>query len=287
MTAIRLIVGLGNPGPEHELDRHNAGFWFVDEVARAHGGAWKREARFHGDAARAKVGGEDLWLLKPGTYMNRSGQAVSALARFYRITPAEILVAHDELDLPPGALRLKRGGGSGGHNGLKDISAAMGGPDYGRLRIGIGHPRDLYPGREVVDFVLQRPSRAEQQAIDERMPAALHVVPLLVSGQWERAGQQLHTVPKAASDMPARAAPKAPGAGTSATGTGAGAPATASKAAVAGGRTATAAAPTALAAGLQALAASLKAPAAAAGSAEGTPATPAAPATPGTRPTER
>ena len=290
MTAIRLIVGLGNPGPEHELDRHNAGFWFVDEVARAHGGAWKREARFHGDAARAKVGGEDLWLLKPGTYMNRSGQAVSALARFYRITPAEILVAHDELDLPPGALRLKRGGGSGGHNGLKDISAAMGGPDYGRLRIGIGHPRDLYPGREVVDFVLQRPSRAEQQAIDERMPAALHVVPLLVGGQWERAGQQLHTVPKAASDTPARAAPKAPGAGTSASGTGTGAPATASKAAAAGGRTATAAAPTALAAGLQALAASLKAPAAAPGSAEGppaTPATPAAPATPGTRPTER
>jgi peptidyl-tRNA hydrolase, PTH1 family len=296
MTAIRLIVGLGNPGPEHELDRHNAGFWFVDEVARAHGGAWKREARFHGDAARAKVGGEDLWLLKPGTYMNRSGQAVSALARFYRITPAEILVAHDELDLPPGALRLKRGGGSGGHNGLKDISAAMGGPDYGRLRIGIGHPRDLYPGREVVDFVLQRPSRAEQQAIDERMPAALHVVPLLVSGQWERAGQQLHTVPKAASDTPARAV-KAPGAGTSAPGTatsasatGTGAPATASKAAAAGGRTATAAPPTALAAGLQALAASLKAPAAAPGSTEGSPtpsATPTTPATPGTRPTDR
>ena len=196
MTAIRLIVGLGNPGPEHESDRHNAGFWFVDEVARAHGGSWRRETRFHGEAARASLGGSELWLLKPSTYMNRSGQAVSSLARFYRIGTAEILVAHDELDLPPGTVRLKRGGGSGGHNGLKDITAAMGGPEYWRLRIGIGHPRDLYPGREVVDFVLQRPSRAERQAIDERMASALEIVPMLAAGQWERAGQKLHTVPR-------------------------------------------------------------------------------------------
>ena len=197
MTAIRLIVGLGNPGPEHESDRHNAGFWFVDEVARAHGGSWRREARFHGEAARASIGGADVWLLKPSTYMNRSGQAVSSLAKFYRIGTAEVLVAHDELDLPPGTVKLKRGGGSGGHNGLKDITAAMGGPDYWRLRIGIGHPRDLYPGREVVDFVLQRPSRAERQAIDERMSSALGIVPMLAAGQWERAGQTLHTVPRA------------------------------------------------------------------------------------------
>lgn len=197
MTAIRLIVGLGNPGPEHESDRHNAGFWFVDEVARAHGGGWRREARFHGEAARASIGGADVWLLKPSTYMNRSGQAVSSLAKFYRIGVAEILVAHDELDLPPGTAKLKRGGGSGGHNGLKDITAAMGGPDYWRLRIGIGHPRDLYPGREVVDFVLQRPSRTERQAIDERMSSALEIVPMLAAGQWERAGQKLHTVPRA------------------------------------------------------------------------------------------
>ena len=197
MTAIRLIVGLGNPGPEHESDRHNAGFWFVDEVARAHGGSWRREARFHGEAARASIGGADVWLLKPSTYMNRSGQAVSSLAKFYRIGTAEILVAHDELDLPPGTVKLKRGGGSGGHNGLKDITAAMGGPDYWRLRIGIGHPRDLYPGREVVDFVLQRPSRTERQAIDERMSSALGIVPMLAAGQWERAGQTLHTVPRA------------------------------------------------------------------------------------------
>jgi PTH1 family peptidyl-tRNA hydrolase len=129
--------------------------------------------------------------------MNRSGQSVSALARFYKVAVGELLVVHDELDLPPGTIKLKRGGGSGGHNGLKDITAAMGGADYWRLRIGIGHPRDLYPGREVVDFVLQRPSRAEQQAIDDRMPAALDIVPMLVDGQWERAGQSLHTVPRA------------------------------------------------------------------------------------------
>lgn len=198
MSAIKLIVGLGNPGAEHETDRHNAGFWFVDQVARTHGGAWRHESRFHGDVARARVGSDDVWLLKPTTYMNRSGQSVSALARFYRIAPDEVLVAHDELDLSPGTVRLKRGGGSGGHNGLKDISAALGGPDYWRLRIGIGHPRDLYPGREVIDFVLARPSRDEQQAIDERSAAALDIVPLLCAGHLERAGQKLHTVPKSA-----------------------------------------------------------------------------------------
>jgi PTH1 family peptidyl-tRNA hydrolase len=197
MTAIRLIVGLGNPGPEHEHDRHNAGFWFADEIARTHGGAWRRERGFFGEAARARIGRHDVWLLKPGTYMNRSGQAVSALATFYRLAPPEVLVVHDELDLPPGTLRLKRGGGSGGHNGLKDITAAMGGADYWRLRIGIGHPRELYPGREVVDFVLQRPSRAERLAIDGRLPDALEILPMLVEGQFERAGQRLHTVPKA------------------------------------------------------------------------------------------
>jgi PTH1 family peptidyl-tRNA hydrolase len=197
MSAISLIVGLGNPGPEHEHDRHNAGFWFVDAVAREHGGSWRREARFHGEAARIRIGDAEVWLLKPLTYMNRSGQSVSALARFYRIAAANMLVAHDELDLSPGVARLKRGGGSGGHNGLKDITAAMGGPDYGRLRLGIGHPRDLYPGREVVDFVLQRPSRAEQNALDDAIRDAQAIVPVLAAGQWERAGQKLHTAPKA------------------------------------------------------------------------------------------
>lgn len=196
MSAIRLIVGLGNPGAEHESDRHNAGFRFVDELARIHGARFRREARFFGEVARVPIGGTDVWLLKPQTYMNRSGQSVSAMARFYRIAPPEVLVAYDELDLPPGTIRLKKGGGSGGHNGIKDLSAALGGPDYWRLRIGIGHPRDLYPGREVVDFVLERPSRAEQQAIEERLPVALEIVPLMVAGQPERAGQKLHTGPR-------------------------------------------------------------------------------------------
>ncbi len=197
MNAIRLIVGLGNPGTEHETDRHNAGFWFVDQLAQAHGGSWRTESRFFGEVARIAIDHQDVWLLKPSTYMNRSGQSVSALARFYRITAEALLVAHDELDLPPGAVKLKRGGGSGGHNGLKDITSAMGGPDYWRLRIGIGHPRDLYPGRQVIDFVLARPSRSEQESIDTRMRAALDIIPLLVAGQTERAGQKLHTAPPA------------------------------------------------------------------------------------------
>jgi PTH1 family peptidyl-tRNA hydrolase len=197
MNAIRLIVGLGNPGTEHETDRHNAGFWFVDQLARAHGGSWRAESRFFGEVARIAIDHHDVWLLKPTTYMNRSGQSVSALARFYRITSEALLVAHDELDLPPGTVKLKRGGGSGGHNGLKDITLAMGGPDYWRLRIGIGHPRDLYPGRQVIDFVLARPSRSEQDAIDTRMQSALDIVPLLAAGQTERAGQKLHTAPPA------------------------------------------------------------------------------------------
>ena len=195
--AIRLIVGLGNPGSEHETDRHNAGFWWVDAIARALGGTWRHESRFHGELARVRIDSHDVWLLKPSTYMNRSGQAVSSVARFYRLVPADILVAHDELDLSPGTVRLKRGGGSGGHNGLKDIGSALGGPDYWRLRIGIGHPRDLYPGREVIDFVLARPSRSEQDAIDGGLARASEVLPRLVGGQFERAGQALHTAPKA------------------------------------------------------------------------------------------
>jgi len=202
MHPIQLIVGLGNPGTEHETDRHNAGFWFVDAIARQAGTSFRAEKRFFGELARARIQGHEFWLLKPTTYMNRSGQSVSALARFHRIEPAQVLVVHDELDLPPGGLKLKRGGGSGGHNGLKDISSALGTPDYWRLRIGIGHPRDLYPGREVIDFVLARPSRTEQEAIDARMAHALDALPLLCQGEMERAGQALHTVRKPAPPKP-------------------------------------------------------------------------------------
>jgi PTH1 family peptidyl-tRNA hydrolase len=193
MNGIRLIVGLGNPGPEHEHDRHNAGFWFVEAVARAHGGSFARESKFYGTVAKTQIGGRPVWLLEPQTYMNRSGQAVAALAGFYRIAPEEILVAHDELDLLPGQSKMKKGGGSAGHNGLKDITAKLGGPDYWRLRLGIGHPRTLQLNQQVVDFVLHRPSREHQQAIDDEIDRALRCLPDAVSGNFEAATMKLHT----------------------------------------------------------------------------------------------
>ena len=195
MSAIRLIVGLGNPGREHEADRHNAGFWFVDAVARAHGGSLAREAKFHGAAGRVTIGAAAVWLLEPGTYMNRSGQAVAALAGFYRIAPAEILVVHDELDLLPGQSKMKKGGGSAGHNGLKDITARLGTPEYWRLRLGIGHPRTLQLNQEVADFVLHPPRRDEQAAIDDEIDRALALVPDLAAGRVDAAVLKLHTRP--------------------------------------------------------------------------------------------
>ena len=195
MTAPRLIVGLGNPGAEHEADRHNAGFWFVDRLLAGQRVSSRREPKFSGDVAKVTFGhgaGTDCWVLKPRTYMNLSGQAVGALARFYRIEPQEILVAHDELDLPPGAARLKLGGSST-HNGLRDITAKLGGPGYWRLRLGIGHPRDIAPGRDVIGYVLGRPSAADQKAIDEAIDRALDILPLLAADQHARATQALHT----------------------------------------------------------------------------------------------
>ena len=193
MNGIRLIVGLGNPGPEHEHDRHNAGFWFVEAVARAHRGSFARESKFLGEVAKTQVDGRPVWLLKPQTYMNRSGQAVAALAGFYRVAPDEVLVVHDELDLLPGQVKLKKGGGSAGHNGLKDISARLGGSDYWRLRLGIGHPRTLELNQQVVDFVLHRPSREHQQAIEDAIDRGLRCLPELVAGQFEAATMKLHT----------------------------------------------------------------------------------------------
>ena len=191
--SIRLIVGLGNPGPEYEQTRHNAGFWLVDNLAVTSGVRLARESRYQALIAKTAIKGDDVWLLEPQTFMNRSGQSVSALAGFYKIAPAEILVVHDELDLAPGVAKLKLGGSSGGHNGLKDITAALGSQDYWRLRIGIGHPRELGLKQAVVDFVLHRPRKEEQALINEAIDRSLAILPLLCAGQTSAAMLQLHT----------------------------------------------------------------------------------------------
>jgi PTH1 family peptidyl-tRNA hydrolase len=191
--SIRLIVGLGNPGPEYEQTRHNAGFWLVDNLAQAQSRSLARESRFQALAGKTTIAGHEVWLLEPQTFMNRSGLSVGGLARFYKIAAEEVLVVHDELDLAPGVARLKKGGSSGGHNGLKDITAALGTPDYWRLRIGIGHPRQLNLQQAVVDFVLHRPRREEQLLIDEAIAHSLDVIPALCEGKFEAAMMKLHT----------------------------------------------------------------------------------------------
>ena len=191
---IRLIVGLGNPGPDYEQTRHNAGFWLVDNLANSLPNArLQRESGFNAMVAKTTIGGNQLWLLEPQTYMNRSGQSVGAIARFYKIQPDEVLVVHDELDLPPGAAKLKKGGSSGGHNGLKDITSALGTQDYWRLRIGIGHPRTLNLNQPVADFVLHRPRREEQLLIEEAIEKALRIIPTAVAGDFTKATMELHT----------------------------------------------------------------------------------------------
>jgi len=191
---IRLIVGLGNPGPEYEQTRHNAGFWLVDNLARGLPSTFlQRESRFNALVAKTSIAGQEVWLLEPQTYMNRSGQSVGGLARFFKINPDEILVVHDELDMLPGVAKMKKGGSSGGHNGLKDITAALGTQDYWRLRIGIGHPRTLNLTQNVADFVLHRPRREEQLLIDEAIEKSLKIIPLAVTGKTAEAMTTLHT----------------------------------------------------------------------------------------------
>jgi len=194
-TPLRLIIGLGNPGRSYASTRHNAGAWFVERLAQKLGVALKSEGRFHSLVGRtAASDGADLRLALPQNYMNESGFAVAALGRFYRIASAEILVAHDELDLKPGSVKLKFGGGSAGHNGLKDILAQLGTGDYWRLRIGIGHPRDaVLSEQEVVDYVLHPPRAEERAAIDDAIARALAVWPRLAAGDTERAMLELHT----------------------------------------------------------------------------------------------
>jgi len=190
MNAIRLIVGLGNPGREYETTRHNVGFRWVDELARLQNLNFKNEAKFHGLTAHGRSHSHEMFLLKPQTFMNVSGRAVGALAQFYKIEPAEILVVHDELDLPPGVARLKLGGGHGGHNGLKDIIAHLGSKDFWRLRLGIGHPGER---DEVVNFVLNEPRREERELIDEAVRRALDVAHLVIEGKTEAAMLKLHS----------------------------------------------------------------------------------------------
>lgn len=192
-TGIRLIVGLGNPGPQYEDTRHNAGVWFVNALARKLGTSLQTDKRFFGDLAKVKFQGEDVWLLFPTTYMNRSGQAVGALCKFFKIQPSEILVAHDELDMLPGQLKIKKGGGHAGHNGLRDIQAHMGTNDYWRARIGIGHPRTLNLQQGVADFVLHRPSTEQQQEIDFCVNVLLKHMDLVLNGQIAKATTQVHT----------------------------------------------------------------------------------------------
>jgi len=192
MAGIRLIVGLGNIGAAYEATRHNAGFWFVDLLADEARASLSLETRFHGAVAKANLGGQSVWLLKPYTLMNLSGQAVAALANFYKISIDEVLVVHDELDMMPGQARLKKGGGVAGHNGLKDIRQRCGGDDFWRLRIGIGHPRELNMRQPVADFVLRPPSPEHTREIEDAMRAAVPLVPQMLGEDMRDAMQSLH-----------------------------------------------------------------------------------------------
>jgi PTH1 family peptidyl-tRNA hydrolase len=190
VTAIQLIAGLGNPGSKYEQTRHNAGFWFVDAVARRYNAVFRAESRYKSDVTRCRIDGHDCRLQKPMDFMNCSGQPVASFAAFYRIPRQAILVVHDELDLPPGTVRLKMGGGHGGHNGLRDLIPKLGGNDFMRLRIGIGHPghRD-----DVTGHVLKPAPRDERATIDAAIDVALQVLPDIVAGNTDRAMKELHT----------------------------------------------------------------------------------------------
>lgn len=193
MTALRLIVGLGNPGRDYAPTRHNAGFWWVDRCAADLRIALKPEARYFGIAGRGNSASGEVFLLQPQTFMNASGKSVAALARFYKIELAQILVVHDELDLPPGVARLKMGGGHGGHNGLKDIAAHLGSKDFWRLRLGIGHPGEK---SQVVNYVLNPPRPDELALIEDAIIDGLRVLPDMLRGDFAVAMLKLHTQTK-------------------------------------------------------------------------------------------
>lgn len=207
---IKLFVGLGNPGPEYEATRHNAGFWWIDALAHELKVNLVPERSYHGLVARTSVAGHSVWLLQPQTFMNLSGKSVAALARFFKILPEEILVVHDELDIPPGQAKLKRGGSHAGHNGLRDIHAQLGTSDYWRLRIGIGHPGVK---AEVVNWVLKKPAPDQRTLIEESITRSLKAYPALLAGDMDKATQLVHTTkpprPKATRPTAAPATPPA------------------------------------------------------------------------------
>ncbi len=203
VEGIRLIVGLGNPGSDYTRTRHNAGFWFVDELAERNGSFFRTEGKFHGDVCRCRIDGNEIWLLKPNTYMNRSGDAVVALASYYKILPEEILVVHDELDLMPGCMKIKKGGGNAGHNGLKDISAKLSTPNFWRLRLGTGHPRSLGMTQQVADFVLSAPSADHEAGIRQCIDAGIKSLPDALVGNFTRVNRTLAkfgSLPKSADE---------------------------------------------------------------------------------------
>ena len=190
LAMIKLFVGLGNPGPEYEATRHNAGFWWVDALARELKTGLTMDKGYHGFVGRATVHGNTVWLLQPQTFMNLSGKSVGALARFFKITPQEILVAHDELDIAPGQVKLKFGGSHAGHNGLRDIHAQLGTGDYWRLRLGVGHPGNK---DEVVNWVLKKPSPDHRIAIEQCIERSLKALPAFLAGDMEKATLLVHT----------------------------------------------------------------------------------------------
>ncbi|MBP6297191.1 MAG: aminoacyl-tRNA hydrolase [Acidovorax sp.] len=187
---IKLFVGLGNPGPDYEATRHNAGFWWIDALARELKVNLVPERSYYGLAGRTSVNGQSVWLLQPQTFMNLSGKSVASLARFFKIQPEEILVVHDELDLPPGQVKLKRGGSHAGHNGLRDIHAQLGSPDYWRLRIGIGHPGEK---SEVANWVLKKPAPDQRTLIEDSIAHSLKAHTAMLAGDMDKATLLVHT----------------------------------------------------------------------------------------------
>ena len=204
---IKLFVGLGNPGPEYDATRHNAGFWWIDALSQELKVPLVLDKNYHGQVARTTIGGQTVWLLKPLTFMNLSGKSVAALARFFKIAPEEVLVAHDELDIVPGQVKLKFGGSHAGHNGLRDIHAQLGTADYWRLRIGVGHPGVK---AEVINWVLKKPSQEDRMAMEDCIGRCLKAVPELLQGEMEKAMMKIHTSQPPRPKPPRPAVPALP-----------------------------------------------------------------------------